>query len=87
MSYGELGSVRLVLEDSSQVTLDEAFLIDSNIIGRGDRGSVMIPVSNVSSLERREVQGFEIFFVANAASLAFLILATHSEYWAPGLLR
>jgi hypothetical protein len=73
MPTGDLGRVRLVTADSMRVSLDDAYLTDASIVGSlWDGQSVRIPVSKISSIEHREVDGFPIFFMANIVSFALL---------------
>jgi hypothetical protein len=84
MPSGDLGRVRLVTADSMRISLEDAFLIDANIVGSlWDGQSAKIPVGKVSSLERRQVDGFSIFLVANVASFLLLNEALKGRHFPP----
>ena len=85
---GDLGKVRLVTADSMRITLDDAFLIDASVVGTPWSGqSVRIPVDRISSIERREVEGFPIFVMANVVSFVLLNEAVKGLHSSPSPQR
>lgn len=71
MPSGDLGRVRLVTADSTRMSLKNAFLIDSSVVGAMGGNSVKIPVDKISRIERHEADGFLIFLVVNVTSVVF----------------
>ena len=72
MPPGDMGKVRFVTSDSMRVLIDDAYLIDNDIVGAWDGYSVQIPVNRISSIEPYEANGFLIFLVVNVTSFVFL---------------
>jgi hypothetical protein len=77
MAPGDLGRVRMTMADSSRVSLKNAVLVDSGIVGETQGHSVLVPLGQVSRIERHETDGFQIFVVANTASFMALMLMSH----------
>jgi len=79
MSPGDLGRVRMTMADSSRLSLKNAILTDSGIVGETQGHSVLVPLGQVSRIERYETDGFQIFVVSNVASFSLLMLMSHIE--------
>jgi|GEM_PF-2340437 len=77
MPPGDLGRVRMTMVDSSRVSLKNAVLVDSGVVGETQGHSVLVPLSQVSRIERFETDGFKIFVISNAVSFSLLMLMSH----------
>ena len=65
----------MTLVDSTLCSVEHAILMEDAILGDIDGRAVEIPLDRISTVERHEVDGFDVFVVTHVAALTAVVVS------------